>query len=254
MGTACDLKIRVADLDLTVRLSFKFRFIGEDTTCFITSDITDHGVRSIQIQVALLIQIDAAAAAGIRDQRKVDVVQAQIRVADQVGRSSCAASVGMRMRIDIQRKIFKRDITVRCIHTVLVQRQRAGTAAGNGQVLLIMELKTRTQRDICQQVDLVARLCRSDCLGQRFIGLLTDRTHSLTAACVVRRAGRIRVEIGDGVVCIQVFHKRRCRGRRCFRTVCIRSALHRVRLHRVRLSRAGSSMGGGGHNYRGLFL
>ena len=43
--------------------------------------------------------------------------------------------MGMSMRIDIQRKIFKRDITVRCIHTVLVQRQRVGIAAGNGQVL-----------------------------------------------------------------------------------------------------------------------
>ena len=44
MGTACDLKIRVVDLDLTVRLSFKFRVIGVDTTCTIIRDITDHGV------------------------------------------------------------------------------------------------------------------------------------------------------------------------------------------------------------------
>ena len=253
MGTACDLKIRVVDLDLTVRLSFKFRVIGVDTTCTIRRDITDHGVRSIQIQVALLIQIDAAAAVGIRDQRKVDVVQAQIRVADQVGRSSCAASVGMRMRIDIQRKIFKRDITVRCIHTVLIQRQRAGTAAGNGQVLT-MELKARTQLDVLQQINLGAIRCIVDRFGQRCIGFAIDRTHSLIAACAVRRAGRVRVEIGDGVVCIQVFHKRRCRGRRCFRTVCIRSVLHRVRLHRVRLRRAGSSICAGVHSHRGLFL
>ena len=178
-------------------------------------------------------------------------------VGDQVGRIACAF-IGMRMCINGQREIFERDITGVCIDTTLLQRQRAGVTAGNGQ-LLVLKAKTFLQFDVLQQINLGAIRCIADRFGQRCIGLVTDRTHSLIAACAVRRAGRVRVEIGDGVVCIQVFHKRRCRGRRCFRTVCIRSVLHRVRLHRVRLhrvrlSRAGSSMGGGGHNYRSLFL
>ena len=159
MGTACDLKIRVVDLDLTVRLSFKFRVIGVDTTCTMIRDITDHGVCSIQIQVALPIQIDAAAAASIRDQRKVDVVQSQIRVADQVGRSSCATFMGMSMRIDIQRKIFKRDITVRCIHTVLVQRQRVGIAMGmTYQPKLLLADEPTSALDVTTQAQIVRQM------------------------------------------------------------------------------------------------
>ena len=172
---------------------------------------------------------------------------------DQVGRIACAVFMGMLSRMNGQREILERDITLIRIHAILLQRQRVGIAAGNGQVLT-MELKTFRQFDVPQQINLGAIRCIVDRLGQRCIGFAIDRTHSLIAACAVRRAGRVRVEIGDGVVCIQVFHKRRCRGRRCFRTVCIRSVLHRVRLHRVRLRRAGSSICAGVHSHRGLFL
>ena len=90
------------------------------------------------------------------------------------------------MRIDIQRKIFKRDITVRCIHTVLVQRQRAGTAAGNGQILAIKS-KTCFQRDVLQQVDLIVVIRRIDRVLQRCVGRVADLAHSRFwgAGCII---------------------------------------------------------------------
>ena len=123
--------------------------------------------------------------------------------------------MGMSMRIDIQRKIFKRDITVRCIHTVLVQRQRIGVAAGNGQGLVI-ERKTFIQLNVLQQVDLFARHRRADRLVQCVVVVrivdLVDLAHSLGcgacgAAGVVRRAIVIRFLVrnfGGGIPCGQV--------------------------------------------------
>ena len=145
--------------------------------------------------------------------------------------------MGMSMRIDIQRKIFKRDITVRCIHTVLVQRQRAGTAAGNGQGLVI-ERKTFIQLNVRQQVDLITIRRGSDCIVQcgvvvRIVDLV-DLAHSLgCGACgavvVVRRviATRFLVKsFGGGIPCGQVI-------RWCFIVVRIRKAFLRARLRKV---------------------
>ena len=100
--------------------------------------------------------------------------------------------MGMSMRIDIQRKIFKRDITVRCIHAILLQRQRVGIAAGNGQVLT-MELKARIPLNVLQQVDLITIRRGSDCIVQSGVVVrivdLVDLAHrrGCGAAGVVRR-------------------------------------------------------------------
>jgi len=136
--------------------------------------------------------------------------------------------MGMSMRIDIQRKIFKRDITVRCIHTVLVQRQRVGIAAGNGQVLT-MELKARIPLNVLQQVDLITIRRRSDCIVQcgvvvRIVDLV-DLAHSLGcgacgAAVVVRRVIATRFLVrsfGGEIPCGQVI--------RCFIAVRIRKVI-----------------------------
>ena len=135
--------------------------------------------------------------------------------------------MGMSMRIDIQRKIFKRDITVRCIHTVLVQRQRVGIAAGNGQVLLTMELKARIPLNVLQQVDLITIRRRSDCIVQcgvvvRIVDLV-DLAHrrGCGAAVVVRRAIALQFLVkrlgGGGIPCGQVL--------RCFIAVRIRRVI-----------------------------
>ena len=136
--------------------------------------------------------------------------------------------MGMSMRIDIQRKIFKRDITVRCIHTVLVQRQRVGIAAGNGQVLLTMELKARIPLNVLQQVDLITIRRRSDCIVQcgvvvRIVNLV-DLAHrrGCGAAGVVRRAIALQFLVkrlggGGGIPCGQVI--------RCFIAVRIRRVI-----------------------------
>ena len=169
-------------------------------------------------------------------------------VGDQVGRIACAF-IGMRMCINGQREIFERDITGVCIDTTLLQRQRVGIAAGNGQ-LLVLKAKTFLQFDVPQQINLGAIRCIADRFGQRCIGFAIDRTHILIAACAGRRVRWVLVEIGDGVVvCIRVGNSGVRGNAVCGRPVCSRSTLHRVRL-----SRAGSSMGGGGHNHRGLFL
>ena len=153
------------------------------------------------------------------------------------------------MRINVQREILKRNVTAACIDANPFQGQRAvETVTENGQ-LLVLKAKTIRQFDVLQQLDLGAILCRSDCLGQRCIGLVTDRTHILIAACAGRRVRWVLVEIGDGFVCIRVVNSGVLGNAVCGRPVCSRSTLHRVRL-----SRAGSSMGGGGHNHRGLFL
>ena len=133
--------------------------------------------------------------------------------------------MGMSMRIDIQRKIFKRDITVRCIHTVLVQRQRVGIAAGNGQVLT-MELKARIPLNVLQQVDLITIRRGSDCIVQcgvvvRIVDLV-DLAHrrGCGAAVVVRRAIVIRFLVrsfGGEIPCGQVI--------RCFIAVRIRKVI-----------------------------
>ena len=142
--------------------------------------------------------------------------------------------MGMSMRIDIQRKIFKRDITVRCIHTVLVQRQRVGIAAGNGQVLT-MELKARIPLNVLQQVDLITIRRGSDCIVQcgvvvRIVDLV-DLAHrrGCGAAVVVRRAIVIRFLVrsfGGEIPCGQVI-------RWCFIVVRIRKAFLRARLQKV---------------------
>ena len=137
--------------------------------------------------------------------------------------------MGMSMRIDIQRKIFKRDITVRCIHTVLVQRQRVGIAAGNGQVLT-MELKARIPLNVLQQVDLITIRRGSDCIVQcgvvvRIVDLV-DLAHSLgCGACgavvVVRRVIATRFLVrsfGGEIPCGQVI---RC----CFIAVRVRRVI-----------------------------
>ena len=133
--------------------------------------------------------------------------------------------MGMSMRIDIQRKIFKRDITVRCIHAVLVQRQRVGIAAGNGQVLT-MELKARIPLNVLQQVDLITIRRGSDCIVQcgvvvRIVDLV-DLAHrrGCGAAVVVRRVIATRFLVrsfGGGIPCGQVI--------RCFIAVRVRKVI-----------------------------
>ena len=85
---------------------------------------------------------------------------------DQVGRIACAVFMGMLSRMNGQREILERDITLIRIHAILLQRQRVGIAAGNGQVLT-MELKTFRQFDVLQQINLGAIRCIVDRFGQR---------------------------------------------------------------------------------------
>jgi len=67
--------------------------------------------------------------------------------------------MGMSMRIDIQRKIFKRDITVRCIHTVLVQRQRVGIAMGmTYQPKLLLADEPTSALDVTTQAQIVRQM------------------------------------------------------------------------------------------------
>ena len=134
--------------------------------------------------------------------------------------------MGMSMRIDIQRKIFKRDITVRCIHTVLVQRQRVGTAAGNSQGLP-SERKTRIPLNVLQQVDLITIRRRSDCIVQSGVVVrivdLVDLAHrrGCGAAVVVRKVIVTRFlvkRLGSGIHCGPVI---RC----CFIAVRVRRVI-----------------------------
>ena len=84
----------------------------------------------------------------------------------------------MRSSIDLQRKIFKRDITVRCIHAIPLQRQRAGTAAGNGQ-RLVVKSKTTCFQPVLQQLDPGAIRCIVDRALQRCVGRIADLAHSI---------------------------------------------------------------------------
>ena len=185
------------------------------TLCVDTAGISsvkaaDHSICIVfKIQIAVVLQENAAAKGLIFCQLKFHMAQTQFAgVGDQIGRLSCAMFIGMSMRMDFQRKIFKRDITVRCIDTVLLQRQRAGTAAGNGQGLVI-ERKTFIQLNVRQQVDLVARYRHADRLVQCRVVNIADLAHrrGCGAAVVVRRVIVIRFLVrsfGGGIPCGQV--------------------------------------------------
>ena len=172
---------RIIDLDVAfVRIIIGLLSIN--ATRFITVEIADHSVCAvIQIQVtsALHVETGTVLIRPIRNQFEVDVIQTQVCAGDQVGRA--AIFIGMDMRINVQREILKRNVTAACIDANLVQRQRTGAAAGNGQGLPI-ERKTRIPLNVRQQVDLVAILCRIDCLVQcgvvvRIVDLV-DLAHS----------------------------------------------------------------------------
>ena len=108
------------------------------------------------------------------------------------------------MRIDYQREILERDVTeIRCVHTHLFQRQRAGTAAGNGQILAIKS-KTCFQRDVLQQVDLIVVIRRIDRALQRCVGRAADLAHSrfCGAGCIIH--SRDCAQIRDHVVRVQL--------------------------------------------------
>ena len=94
------------------------------------------------------------------------------------------------MRIDCQSEILERDVTViRCVHAHILQRQRAGTAAGNGQCLAVKS-KTTCFRDVLQQVDLIVFLRRIDRALQSCVARAANLALVCGAACaagVVRR-------------------------------------------------------------------
>ena len=203
------------------------------TLCVDTAGVSsvkaaDHSICIVfKIQIAVVLQENAAAKGLIFCQLKFHMAQTQFAgVGDQIGRLSCTMFIGMSMRMDFQRKIFKRDITVRCIDTVLLQRQRVGIAAGNGQVLLTMELKARIPLNVLQQVDLITIRRRSDCIVQcgvvvRIVDLV-DLAHSrgCGAVVVVRRVIVIRFLVrnfGGEIHCGPVI--------RCFIAVRIRKVI-----------------------------
>ena len=160
-----------------------------NATRIITVEIADHSVCAvIQIQVtsALHVETGTVGIRRIRNQFEVDVIQTQVCAGDQVGRA--AILIGMDMRINVQREILKRNVTAACIDANPFQRQLVGTAAGNGQGLVI-ERKTFIQLNVRQQVDLVARHRRADRLVQCRVVNIADLAHrrGCGAAVVVRR-------------------------------------------------------------------
>ena len=94
------------------------------------------------------------------------------------------------MRIDCQREILERDVTViRCVHAHILQRQRAGTAAGNGQCLAVKS-KTTCFRDVLQQVDLIAFRRRIDRALQSCVARAANLALVCGAACAAGVAHR----------------------------------------------------------------
>ena len=194
-----------------------------NATRIITVEIADHSVCAvIQIQVtsALHVETGTVGIRRIRNQFEVDVIQTQVCAGDQVGRA--AILIGMDMRINVQREILKRNVTAACIDANPFQRQLVGTAAGNGQGLVI-ERKTFIQLNVLQQVDLFARHRRADRLVQcRVVGTIADLAHrrGCGAAGVVRRGIALQFLVksfGGGIPCGQVI--------RCFIAVRIRKVI-----------------------------
>ena len=130
-----------------------------------------------------MVQEHTASAATLGAYGAGNTFQVQIRVADQIGRLTCAAFVCMLVCIKIQREILKCEIALKRIDPVLFQRQRMDAAAGNGQGLLMglikpPELKPRIHLNVRQQVDLGAIRCVIDRLLQRCVGRAADLAHS----------------------------------------------------------------------------
>ena len=190
--TAGDFQRRRSDPDAMIVVTVT---LCVDTAGISSVKAADHSICIVfKIQIAVVLQENAAAKGLIFCQLKFHMAQTQFAgVGDQIGRLSCAMLIGMSMRMDFQRKIFKRDITVRCIDTVLLQRQRIDAATGNGQGLVI-ERKTFIPLNVPQQVDPVARYRHADRLVQCRVGRIADLALSLGcgAAGVVRRAIVIR--------------------------------------------------------------
>ena len=143
-----------------------------------------------------MVQVHTASAVALGAYGAGNTFQVQIRVADQIGRSTCAVFVCMLLCIKIQSEILKCELAFIRIDPVLLQRQRIGVAAGNGQGLVI-ERKTFIQLNVRQQVDLVARYRHADRLVQCRVGRIADLAHILgCGACgavvVVRRVIVIR--------------------------------------------------------------
>ena len=168
-----------------------------DTTATIGRKAINHSICIVfEIQITAIIQTNATARESVWCQLEFNMAQTELGGINQVGRCACAR--GVCVRIDYQREILERDFTViRCVHAQLLQRQRIGAAAGNGQGLVI-ERKPRIQLNVRQQVDLVARHRLADRLVQcgvvvRIVDLV-DLAHSrgCGAAVVVRRAIVIR--------------------------------------------------------------
>ena len=216
-----NFQIRTIDLDFAfVRIIIGLLSIN--ATRIITVEIADHSVCAvIQIQVtsALHVETGTVGIRRIRNQFEVDVIQTQVCAGDQVGRA--AILIGMDMRINVQREILKRNVTAACIDANPFQRQLVGTAAGNGQGLVI-ERKTFIQLNVLQQVDLVARYRHADRLVQCRVVNIADLAHrrGCGAAVVVRRVIVIRFLVrsfGGGIPCGQVI--------RCFIAVRIRKVI-----------------------------
>ena len=194
-----------------------------NATRIITVEIADHSVCAvIQIQVtsALHVETGTVGIRRIRNQFEVDVIQTQVCAGDQVGRA--AILIGMDMRINVQREILKRNVTAACIDANPFQRQLVGTAAGNGQGLVI-ERKTFIQLNVLQQVDLVARYRHADRLVQCRVVNIADLAHrrGCGAAVVVRRGIALQFLVkrlgGGGIPCGQVI--------RCFIAVRVRRVI-----------------------------
>ena len=168
-----------------------------DTTATIGRKAINHSICIVfEIQITAIIQTNATAIESVWCQREFNMAQTELGGINQVGRCACVRGVCVRM--DFQREILERDVTaIRCVHAQLLQRQRAGTAAGNGQVLLRIEAKTRIQLNVLQQVDLITIRRRSDCIVQcgvvvRIVDLV-DLAHILgCGACGAVVVVRIR--------------------------------------------------------------
>ena len=206
-----------------------------DTTATIGRKAINHSICIVfEIQITAIIQTNATAIEYVWCQREFNMAQTELGGINQVGRCACAR--GVCVRIDYQREILERDVTaIRCVHAQLLQRQRMGAAAGNGQVLLRIEAKTRIQLNVLQQVDLVARYRIADRLVQCRVGRIADLALSLGcgAAVVVRKVIVTRSLVksfflggGGGIPCGQVI-------RWCFIVVRIRKAFLRARLRKV---------------------
>ena len=159
-----------------------------DTTATIGRKAINHSICIVfEIQITAIIQTNATARESVWCQLEFNMAQTELGGINQVGRCACAR--GVCVRIDYQREILERDFTViRCVHAQLLQRQRIGAAAGNGQGLVI-ERKTFIQLNVLQQVDLVARYRRADRLVQCRVVNIADLAHrrGCGAAVVVRR-------------------------------------------------------------------